>query len=197
MGDGKGRRVAAAALGLFAAAFSCARAGGSLAEVDAAARAAGNRRPEAVKVGRVLFATTWPAQILKVHVDGVGSHEVAGLVLSGVKFHRPLGQEAFTDEVSALVQRSFAAAPLEEVDVWATVPIAYVRDEPVSGDYAEPTSRIVFAATVRRDEGATFAARLRRSEGVYWAPDFLARLRSVRGEGPRPGPANPASSAQN
>ena len=163
----------------------------STAEADALARAEGNRRSDAVRLGTALFGTTWPAQVLKVRVDGTGSHLVAGLVLSGVKFHGDLPLAGFESEVAELVRQSFAAAPLEEVDIWATVPIPVTRLEPVSGDYARPTDRIVFSATVRRADAAGFAARLERGEGIFWAPDFRARLVAASGRGPSPGPANP------
>jgi len=119
----------------------------STADLDAAARAAGNKPAEARTIGQALFAGTWPAQIIKVRVDGIGDHEVAGLVLSGVKFHGALDRAGFEREI-----------------------------EPVTGDYAQPVSRVVFAATCLRAELPGFGARLRAGEGVYWAPDFLRRL---------------------
>ncbi len=146
------------------------------ADLDAAARAAGNSPAVARTIGRALFASGWPAQIVKVRVDSAGGHAVAGLLLSGVKFHGPLDRAGFEQEVEALARRTFEAAPVEEVDLWATVPIPYDKREPVTGDYAQPVSRIVFAATCRRSELAGFAARLRAGEGIYWAPDFLRRL---------------------
>jgi hypothetical protein len=156
----------------------------ALSVVDASARAAGNRKADAYKLGRRLFATQWPAQLTKVRVDAVGSHEIAGLVILGWKFHRPLNREAFLDEMSALVRESFAALPLEEVDVWATVPLpidpAVAKHMVVSGDYAVPLSRIVFSVTVRRSAAADLAARLRAGRDVYWAPDWEAGLAGQR-----------------
>jgi hypothetical protein len=146
------------------------------ADVNAAARAAGNRPAEARTLGQALLASTWPAQILKIRVDGIAGHEVAGLVLSGVKFHGRLDRAGFEREVGELVRRGFAAVPVEEIDVWATVPIPYDKREPVTGDYAQPVSRVVFAATCGRAEIAEFGSRLRAGEGVYWAADFLRRL---------------------
>lgn len=148
----------------------------STADLDATARAAGNLPAEAQTIGRALFVSVWPAQILKVRVDGAGGHEVAGLVLSGVKFHERLDKAGFEREVEELVRRAFAAAPVEEVDLWATVPIPYDKREPVTGDYAQPTSRVVFAVTCRREELPGFGERLRNGDGVYWAQDFLRRL---------------------
>ncbi len=159
-----------------------ARAGGSAAEVDALARAAGNRRAAAVALGTALFQVVRPAQVTKVRVDGAGRHDVAGLVLSGVKFHEPLDREKFTAEIIDLVRSTFVASGVEEVDCWATVPLAAGARAIVSGDMAQPTTRTVFAVTVRRTELATFAQRLQRGTDVYWNPAFAARLE--RGAGP-------------
>jgi hypothetical protein len=161
-------------LAFAAAAPLAARAGGSEAEVDAYARAAGNRRADAVALGTVLFAQRRSAQVVKVRVDGAMSHEVAGLVVSGVKFHAPLSQSEFTDEVIDLVRTTFAASRVEEVDVWATVPLATEAGAIVSGDMAQPTSRTVFAVSVRRAEGPDYATRIRRGTDVYWDPAFVA-----------------------
>jgi hypothetical protein len=149
----------------------------SAADEDARARAAGNRHAEAVKIGSVLFATRWPAQILRVRVDAVGRHAIAGLMLSAVKFHQDIDRAGFLNEIELLVQRTFAASDVEEVDVWATVPIAVKEHTVVSGDLAEPTSRTVFAVTCRRDQLTGLVARLRNGDGVYWSPDFKAQLR--------------------
>ncbi len=139
-----------------------------MAVVDANARAEGNRRAVAVAIGTALFAHVWPAQIVKVRVDGFGGHEIAGLVLSGVKFHGRVDVRRFADEVAALVGLSLAAAPVEEVDVWATTPLSVAKGTIVAGDNAQPTARVVFAATVRRSEASRLRGRLRRGEAVYW-----------------------------
>lgn len=144
------------------------RADDAQAVVNAEARAAGNRRTDAVSLGMALLETRWPAQVLKVRIDGFGAHEVAGLVLSGVKFHAPTDCAAFTNEVVALVQQAFAHSRVEEVDVWATVPLHVGEHVVVAGDNAQPTTRTVFGATVRRNEAATFANRLRAGTGVFW-----------------------------
>ncbi len=150
----------------------------STAELTAQARAAGNRKSEAVKIGRVLFKTIWPVQIMRVRVDGFGNHEIAGLMLSAVKFHENLDRAGFINEVELLVQRTLAASGVEEVDVWATVPILALKPgEPVSGDLAQPTQRTVFAFTCRRDQAGGLAAHLRNGVGVYWSPDFRDELR--------------------
>ena len=153
-----------------------AAADGSLAAVDAVARAAGNHRPEAVQIGRTIFATPWPVQVRKVRVDGMGTHLVAGLVLSGIKFHGAVTTGQLTDEVAALVTQTFAASTVEEVDVWAIVPLPTYAHEVVSGDRAHQTSRTVFAVTVRRSEAQTFDGRLRRGDDVYWDPAWRATL---------------------
>jgi len=145
-------------------------------ESEALARAAGNRPELAARIGRTLFRTVWPAQLVKVRVDGAGAHDVAGLVISGVKFHARLDAAAFTREVTALVRGAFAAAAVEEVDVWATVPLAVVPRETVGGDLAQPTTRVVYAVSVPRAELGRFAARLRRGDDVYWDPAWRASL---------------------
>ena len=123
-----------------------------------------------------LLTTRWPAQVLKVRIDGIRSHEVAGLVLSGVKFHAPIDGAAFTNEVIALVQRTFEHSGVEEVDVWATVPLQVGEHVVVAGDNAQPTTRTVYGATVRRDEAATFAARLHAGNGVFWDENWKRSL---------------------
>jgi hypothetical protein len=167
-----------------------------VADLDAAARAAGNRPREAYRLGRVLFATVWPAQIMKVRVDGAGEHEIAGLVISGVKFHRALDAAAFADQVIRLVQETFAASPVEEVDVWTTIPLPIdkiaAKRLVVSGDYAHPTARTVFSLTVRRSEALTFVERVRRGVDVFWDPAWKA---SLTGKGAQSGSANPDGSA--
>jgi hypothetical protein len=166
----------------------------SVVELNANARAEGNRRADAVDLGRHLLTTTWPAQVLKIRVDGVGPHEVAGLVLSGVKFHGHLDERGFTDEIASLVKRTFAGSRVEEVDIWAVEPIPFDKLEPVSGDYAEPTDRIVFSITVRRNEKSSLDKRLKQGKNVFWAPDFHGKLQPGKREGPVRGSPNPANS---
>ncbi|MGP6156822.1 MAG: hypothetical protein ACLPYS_04805 [Vulcanimicrobiaceae bacterium] len=168
----------------------------AVSDLDAAARAAGNRKQEAYQLGRALFATVWPAQILKVRVDAVGSHQVAGLLLSGVKFHHGLDVDGFAAEVGEIARRSFASSPVEEVDIWAVVPLpidkATAKTLVVSGDYAQPTAKTVFAVTVLRSAAATLDGRVRRGSGVFWDPDWKALL---AGKGPGLSSANPDMSA--
>jgi len=140
-----------------------------LATVEAYARASGNHRVMAVRIGKTLFKKPRSAQILKVYVDGFGRHEIAGLMLSGVKFHRPLNRTAFVDEVVGLVQSAFGAAPVEEVDLWCVVPLAVGKGVIVSGDLAQPTNRTVFTVTTRRGESVrALRSRILSERGVYW-----------------------------
>jgi hypothetical protein len=89
----------------------------------------------------------------------------------GVKFHRPLTRAQFVDEIVALTQRIFLAAPAaEEIDFWTSVPIAVDRGEVVNGDLAKPTSRTVFSLTVLRPESLQSLRdrAMGQSDGVFW-----------------------------
>jgi hypothetical protein len=144
-----------------------------VSRLDAAARAGGNRKPMAVKIGRALFATEWPAQVLNVYADGFAGHDVAGLRISGVHFHHALSSGQFSTEIAQLVQKSFDAAPVDEVDVWASVPLRVGKDIVVAGDIAKPTSRTVFSVTVLRGESiSSVLRRLQQGHGVYWDQDW-------------------------
>lgn len=144
-----------------------------VAQIDAFARASGSAKPLAVRIGRAIFATQWSAQVLNVYADGMGSHRVAGLRLSGVHFHRALTRAAFAGEVAELLRRAFAAAPVEEVDVWAVVPLAVGKGIVVSGDLAKPTSRTVFTISVRRTEpAAKILSRMNVGRGVFWDQEW-------------------------
>lgn len=144
------------------------------ARLDANDRAEGNRLPVAIKIGTVLFASNWPAQVLKVYAFGAGEHDVVGLRVSGVKFHTSLSREGFIDEVASLVIKSFAAAPIEEVDVSTVVPLNVGKGIVVAGDLAKPTSRTVFTITVRHGESeAGVRARMHSGRGVYWDQEWV------------------------
>ena len=152
----------------------------STALVDAYARAGGNDKPTAVKIGRVLFDHQWNAQILKIYADRAGSYSVAGMLVSGVKFHHPLTRSQFIDEVARIVDLALSAAPVEEVDLWCNVPLSVGKGLVVSGDLAHPTQRTVFTVTVRRGEStASVRARIDAAQNVYWdtlwAKQALAR----------------------
>ncbi|HEV3152543.1 MAG TPA: hypothetical protein VGZ02_01920 [Candidatus Baltobacteraceae bacterium] len=140
---------------------------------DAVARASGNMKPAAIQIGRALFATQWPAQVLNVYADGFGGFRVAGLHLSGVRFHHALTRAQFESEITELVARTFAVSGVDEVDVWASVPLRVGKDIVVSGDLAKPTSRTVFTVSVRRGERPdALEGRLRQGTGVFWDQDW-------------------------
>lgn len=141
------------------------------------ARSAGNDPGTARRIAAVLLARPLAAQLVRVRCERVGPHVDCGLILSGVKFHRPLDLAGWDAEVAGLVAGAYAAAPdLDEVDCWATVPLATGRGEVVSGDFAAPTSANVFSITVPRAERGEVAARLRDGRGVFWDPAFRASL---------------------
>jgi hypothetical protein len=147
----------------------------SVADLDAVARAVGNRRDIAERIGLAVFNTRWSAQISQISANELESHLIVGIRMWGVKFHRPITREEFVGEVVALAQRTFAAAPAtEELDLWASVPIAVAKGVVVSGDLAKPTSRTVFSLTVRHSETAS-ALRTRlsqESDAVFWDPQW-------------------------
>ncbi len=145
-------------------------------EVRAQSRATGNDRPDALRIARALLGTVWPAQIIRVRVDAARSHRIAGIVISGLKFHRPLDPHAFDDEIAAVANRALDAAPVEEVDLWATVPLDAGAGTVVSGDLAKPTSRIVFSVTVPRSARASLRKRLAARDDVYWDSAFRTAL---------------------
>src|ERR1700693_5971992 len=94
----------------------------SVAGLDAAARAVGNRRDIAQRIGLAIFSTRWSAQVSQISANELGSHLIVGGRLWGVKFHHPMTRDEFIGEVVALAQRTFAAAPAtEELDLWASV----------------------------------------------------------------------------
>lgn len=127
----------------------------------------------AVSIGRALFKTRWPAQVLNVYADGFAGHDIAGLRISGEHFHHALTREQFMEEIASLVRQTFAAAPVDEVDVWASVPLRVGKDVVVAGDLARPSSRSVFTVSVRRGEPiAVILQRMRASAGVYWDQEW-------------------------
>jgi len=139
-------------------------------------RSTGSDRPTAIAVAASLLAHPLSAQLLKVRCDRGGEHRVCGLVVSGVKFHRPLDRAAFLGEVRDLIGGAFAAAPLEEVDLWTTVPLDAGKGAVVSGDFARPTAATVFAVTVTRAELPHVSAILAGSRNVFWDPAFAREL---------------------
>lgn len=144
-----------------------------MAAIDAAARASGTNKAMARTIGERLFQTEWPVQVLNVYVDSIPGHDVAGLRLSGKKFHRALTRSQFYAEIVSLAQQTLAAAPVEEVDIYAAVPIVVGKDLIVAGDLARPTSRNVFTVTVRRGESPKgLAQRLAGKSGVFLDEDW-------------------------
>ena len=140
-------------------------------------RAAGTQRAIAVAIGKRIFARDLPAQVLKIRVDGEGRHTVVGVTISGVKFKHPIDPSGLTAEVATVVRDAFAAAPVEEVDVWATVPLPQPPKTVVSGEYAQPTSRTVYSATVVRGDLSRLDALLSGTRAVFWDGAFRAGLR--------------------
>lgn len=143
-------------------------------------RAEGSDRPQAIVLGKALLATVWPAQVLKVRVDCALGYCVAGIVISGTKFHGRLDEAGFLREVRSLITSAFLHAPIEEVDLWATVPHDAGVGAIVSGDVAQPTSRNVFAVTVRRADLSRLQESL-RSRDVFWDAKWKKELQPRTG----------------
>jgi hypothetical protein len=163
--------VFAAALALVAVAGIAAAYSPSVAELDATARAAGNRRDLAQHIGDAIFSVPWPAEVSQISANELAGHLIVGIRVLGVKFHRPLTREGFVTEVVALVERAFASVPgAEEIDLWTSVPISVAKGVIVSGDLAKPTSRTVFSLSARRGESpAALRERVESaSGGVFW-----------------------------
>jgi hypothetical protein len=160
----------------------------SIATLDSDLRAEGNRKDIAERAGDKLFATEWPAQVLKVAADSVDDHVVIGLRISGVHFHTLLTREQFINEILALVQQTFALtlspapAKIEEIDVWTVVPFTVGKGVVVNGDLAKPTTRTVFTLSVRRGESpASILQRMRNGANVYWDDEWIrTKLGGVR-----------------
>ena len=125
----------------------------------------------------MLLAHPLPAQLLQVRCERAGPHADCGLVLSGVKFKRILDRRRWNAEVAALIAGAFAAAgAVDEIDLWATVPLDAGKGVVVSGDFARPTSATVFSITVPRAGRAAARARLRSGAGVFIDAAFAAAL---------------------
>jgi hypothetical protein len=142
----------------------------------ATARARGTDRPTAIAVGRAVLAQPFAAQVTRIRCEKLGPHRICGIVLSGVKFKRPLDRRAFIDEVSRVITTAFATAPLEEVDLWTTVPLDAGKGIVVSGDLAAPTSATVFAISVPRTALARLDDQLDSGRDVYWDSAFADSL---------------------
>ncbi|MDQ2662688.1 MAG: hypothetical protein M3Y18_01485 [Candidatus Eremiobacteraeota bacterium] len=148
-----------------------------VANVDANARASGNRKDVAVTVGRRVFRTKWPAQVLKIYADGIGRHTVVGIRVSGVKFHVRLDRTGFIGEIASLAAQTLASSRAEEVDIYAVVPLSVGRGVVVAGDLAKPSSRTVFAVSVRRGESQkALVSRLSSGRLAYWDQDWARKF---------------------
>lgn len=143
------------------------------ADYRAAERAAGGDRATAVRVAHALLAHPLDLQLTRVRCERVGEAGFCGLTLEGVKFHRRIDTAAFRSEVDGLVRGAFAVDPaLAEVDLWVTVPAGAAEGAVVSGDFALPTAKTVFATTVPR----AVAAHPSEGANVFWDPTFRRAL---------------------
>jgi hypothetical protein len=157
-------------LASFAGTLPAFAASPSVAELDAAARASGNRPDIATQIGDRVFSSTLPAQVSQISANEFGGHLVLGIRMWGVKFHKPITQREFVGQVAWLVRTAFAIAPsAQEVDVWTSVPIDVTRDIVVSGDLARPTSRVVFTLSVPHTASdAATITRLAAGGAAFW-----------------------------
>lgn len=156
----------------------------TVTQLDAQARAAGNKRDIAERIGDAIFAKQWAAEITQIAANELDGHLIVGIRVLGVKFHRTLTRGEFAAEVVALVESAFAAAnAAEEVDLWVSVPINVEKGAVVSGDLAKPTARTVFSVSVRRGEStASLQSRvLAGTGGVFWDPAWGRSAFSVTG----------------
>lgn len=145
----------------------------TVTQLDARARAAGNRRDIAQRIGDTIFAKEWPAEVTQIAANELDGHLIVGIRVLGVKFHRALTRDEFAGEVLSLVGAAFLAErSAEEVDLWVSVPIDVAKGAVVSGDLAKPTSRTVFSVSVQRGEDATSLQSriLGGTDGVFWDP---------------------------
>ncbi|HYZ17040.1 MAG TPA: hypothetical protein VE591_11585, partial [Candidatus Acidoferrum sp.] len=141
------------------------------------ARSAGSDLPTARRIAAALLAAPHPAQLLKVRCERVAARVDCGLTVSGTRFHRALDLAAWNGEIAGLIDGAFAAAPdVDEIDVWATVPLDAGKGVMVSGDLAKPTSATVFSITVPRSDRAAVRGRLAGGRGVFWDPAFRESL---------------------
>ncbi len=136
-------------------------------------RAAGGDRATALRVANVLFARPLDLQLLRVRCERVAQQSFCGLTLAGVKFHRRLTTALFEREVDGLVRGALAVDPrIAEVDLWVTVPADAGKGAVVSGDFAQPTSATVYAATTPRTQTSAPST----GANVFWDPSFRRDL---------------------
>jgi len=140
-------------------------------------RAEGNDLKTAERVALVLLEGEFPEQILKVKTLNAAPADVAGIMLSGVKFHAHVSAAMFERDVAAMIARAFAAEPkLTEVDVWAVVPLPVAATATVAGDYAVPTSRTVFSAALSRAAWQAQSGQGSALGETYWDGAWRAAL---------------------
>jgi hypothetical protein len=157
--------------------LACAPLGAWADDPRVTARSAGGDVATARRIAAALLVRPLSAQLLRVRCERLGRHVDCGLVVSGTKFHRPLDQPGWNAEIAGLIDGAFATVPeLDELDVWATVPLDAKHGIVVSGDYAKPTSATVFSITVPRAARDAVRSRLRDGRGVFWDPAFRASL---------------------
>jgi hypothetical protein len=141
------------------------------------ARSAGSDLATARRIATALLARPVAAQLLKVRCERAAAHVDCGLTVSGTHFHRALDVPSWNTEIGGLIAGAFAAAPqVDEIDLWATVPLDAGKGAVVSGDLAQPTSATVFSITVPRSARGTVRERLADGRGVFWDPAFRASL---------------------
>lgn len=170
---GSGLALLAATLGSVVAATDPARRRVELEHI-AALRAEGNDPALAERIGVALLSAAFPEPILKVRVLTVPPATVAGIMLSGSKWHRAVTKRQFFADVAAMASLAFARGPeLAEVDIWAIVPLAVQPQAQVSGELAVSTSRTVFSTAVRRPVGNASPTLGRAFVDDLWAHQAL------------------------
>lgn len=175
----RSRHISRKATSLALLAALCVASGpasGSELDVRVNARVRGTDLETAQIVARALLARPLDAQLLRVRCERLNTHRICGLTLSGSKFHHRLDKAGFLAEVKSLVRGAFAAAPIDEVDLWTTVPLDAGHGAVVSGDSAKPTSATVFAVTVPRAALAGLDGQLASGHDVFWDSEFAASL---------------------
>jgi hypothetical protein len=140
---------------------------------DAIARSVGSDQATARAIAFRIFARIEPLQVMKVRVDVVGTHHIAGIKLSGVKFHGSVDRKVFVSEIRRLAFDAMMASSVEEVDIEVTVPLSEQHGLTVAGDGQLPSDSTVFTVSVRRGEALTsLTNRIQRGEGVFCDPVF-------------------------
>ncbi len=146
---------------------------GVAAATRAELRASGGDRATALRVANALFARPLDLQLTRVRCERAAGASFCGLTLSGVKFHQRLDTGAFERDVDDLVRRALAVDPrIAEVDLWVTVPANAGKGAVVSGDFAQPTSATVFAATTPRAQTTPPSS----GANVFWDATFRREL---------------------